>query len=163
MFSKTSITHTFSFQPCYLITPILLGYWLTAANLDSGEMRDYKQSFVCLNGVEMLPPAVYAAGAPFKSPMTVHFYRGTADQICFSVMVFNKGLPMYTGFPSICPFPLHQCSFSDCLCIQGHTYGVALLLMSTSGQTWKKTIFFYTSNVSAKTILPKKVRKLQQK
>ena len=30
------------------------------------------------------------AGPPSKSPMTVHFYRGAADQNWFSVVVFEK-------------------------------------------------------------------------
>ena len=41
-----------------LVCQISLGNWLTAVNSDSGEGRDYKLSFVFLQRVELLPPAV---------------------------------------------------------------------------------------------------------
>ena len=35
-----------------------LGYWQTPGELDLGEGRDYKRSFVCLNSVKMQAGAV---------------------------------------------------------------------------------------------------------
>ena len=70
-----------------------------------------------------------AAGAPFKFPMTVQFYIGTADQNWFSVVVLKLGLPVHTEFPCLKIFPLHNFQKRDCPCIITHTFGIGLLLL----------------------------------
>ena len=62
------------------------------------------------------------AGAPFKSSMTViFFYKCTADHNRFSIVVLNLGLRVYTEFPCLKIFPLHNFQKWDCLCILAHS------------------------------------------
>ena len=57
------------------------------------------------------------------------FYIGTADQNWFSVVVLNLGLPVYTEFPCLKIFPLHNFQKRDCPRILAHTFGIGLLLL----------------------------------
>ena len=50
------------------------------------------------------------AGAPPKSPMTVHFYSGTADQKWFSNVVFERSSNCTLQFTSAELLPLHHFS-----------------------------------------------------
>ena len=61
--------------------------------------------------------------------MTVKLYIGTADQNWFSVVMLNLELPVYTEFPCLKIFPLHNFQKWDCLCMLAHTFGIGLLLL----------------------------------
>ena len=64
------------------------------------------------------------AGAPFKTSMTEHFYRGTADQNWFNVVVFKRSSGCTLQFPSAELFPLHNFQNWDCRCMRAYSFGV---------------------------------------
>ena len=64
--------------------------------------------------------------------MMYNLYRGTADKNWFGVVVLNLGLPVYTEFPCLKIFPLHNFQKWDCLRILVHTFGIGLLLLMIS-------------------------------
>ena len=72
-----------------------------------------------------------------RSSFQIHhdcsFYRGTADQNWFFVVVLNLGLPGYTEFPCLKIFPLHNFQTWDCLSILSHTFGIGLMLLMLPG------------------------------
>ena len=70
------------------------------------------------------------AGAPFKNHITVQLYIGTADQNWFSVVMLNLEFPVYTEFPCLKIFPLHNFQKRDCPRILAHTFGIRLLSIS---------------------------------
>ena len=69
------------------------------------------------------------AGAPVKSPKSVQFLKRHSWSELFSVVVKNCGLPVYTEFPCLKIFPLHNFQTWDWLCILAHTFGIGLLLL----------------------------------
>ena len=69
------------------------------------------------------------AGAPFKNHITVQLYIGTADQNWFSVVMLNLEFPVYTEFPCLKIFPLHNFQKRDCPRILAITFGIGLLLL----------------------------------
>ena len=56
-FNRTSVQYPLNKGPD-LVCRTSLGYWLTVVNSDSGEERDYNQTFLCLHRVEMQALAV---------------------------------------------------------------------------------------------------------
>ena len=64
-----------------------------------------------------------------NTPRLYNFYRGTADQNWFSVVFLQRGIPVYTYFPCLMIFSLHNFQNWDCLCILAHTFGIGLLLL----------------------------------
>ena len=68
----------------------------------------------------------------FFVPRMRDFYRGSADQYWFSDVVSNLGLPVFTEFPFLMMFPLHNFQKWDCPCILGHTLGIGLLLLMSN-------------------------------
>ena len=65
--------------------------------------------------------------APFKYIFKKHALH--TDQNWFIAVVFLKGIPIYTEFPCLKIFPLHNFQTRDCPCILAHTIGIGLLLL----------------------------------
>ena len=64
------------------------------------------------------------AGAPSKSHMTVHFYRGAADQNWFRVVVFEKSSGCTLQFTSAELLPLNSFQNWDYRCMGVYSFGI---------------------------------------
>ena len=62
------------------------------------------------------------AGTPFKSHMNVHFYRGTADQNCCSVVVVKRSSGCTLQFTSAELLSLHKIQRWDCPCMWVYSF-----------------------------------------
>ena len=56
--------------------------------------------------------------------MTVHFYRGTADQNWFRVVVFERSSACTLQFTSAELLPLHNFQKWDCRCMRVYSFGI---------------------------------------
>ena len=65
---------------------------------------------------------------PSNPPWLYTFYRGTADQNWFNVVVFYGGIQVCTELSCLKTFPLHNFQNKDCLCILAHTFGIGFVL-----------------------------------
>ena len=87
-------------------------------------------------------------------PWLYSFYIGTADQNWFSVVVLNLGLPVYTEFPCLKIFPLHNFQKRDCLSILAHTFGIGLLLLMKYILEWAAAVCTAIPHLSVQFVQP---------
>ena len=65
-------------------------------------------------------------------PWLYNLCRVAADQNWFGAVILNLGLPVYTEFPCLKFFPLHNYQKWDCLLILAHTFFLLLFLIVNS-------------------------------